>query len=63
MNSLSHSLTNRVSMLHKHRAASMPADNRVLRKVKVSPLENLLELNGEEGLMLMEDGDGIELNE
>ena len=50
-------------MLHKHQAALMPVDNRVLRKVKASPPENLLEIDGEEGLMLLEDGEGIELNE
>ena len=27
------------------------------------PLENLLEIDGEEGLMLLEDGEVIELNE
>ena len=49
-------------MLRKQRAASMPANNQARRKVKTTLLEALLELNGEEGLLLLEDGDGIELD-
>ena len=62
MNNVSYSLTNRVSMLRKQRAASMPANNQARRKAKTTLLEALLELNGEEGLLLLEDGDGIELD-
>jgi hypothetical protein len=64
MNKFRFDMTDRVSKLRKQFVAPLPSKKRLGQNL-MQPLsfDNSLELNGEYGLLLQENGDAITLNE